>query len=294
MVQCACLSFVYIRYTPIVHVMAVPSNGKQGEINYGSCKWFNSTKGFGFITPDDGSSDVFVHQSSIQAEGFRSLAEGERVEYTIEVDKRSGKVKANMVTGPDGGNVKGAPKKKYGRGSQSRFGHDYHSNKRNNSQVHMGQQMYHDPNGYSGMMPYMSPMTYVPHQQQAQYPVMPYGNLGLLKILNIDPDFIAISCPRCIVQDMSKVTVHRCTVLRGGFIELVKDIQKVRCDKAFGANRHALSVFAAYGQSPGLYSPTNTAGMSCFCCISVQLMMYSAGVPPDVQGAPQAYENGTE
>lgn len=80
-------------------------------IHHGSCKWFNSTKGFGFITPDDGSADVFVHQTSIQADGFRSLAEGERVEYTIEVDKRTGRVKAKTVTGPAGVNVKGAPRK---------------------------------------------------------------------------------------------------------------------------------------------------------------------------------------
>lgn len=159
--------------------MAVPSNGKQGEINYGSCKWFNSTKGFGFITPDDGSSDVFVHQSSIQAEGFRSLAEGERVEYTIEVDKRSGKVKANMVTGPDGVNVKGAPKKKYNRGnSQGRYGHDYHS-KRGGNPAHMTQQMYMDPNGFPGVMPYMGHLPFMQQQQQQQqYPVMHYPNIG--------------------------------------------------------------------------------------------------------------------
>jgi len=80
-----------------------------GGRKVGECKWFNSKKGFGFITPSDGSEDVFVHQSEIKAEGFRSLAEKEPVEYETAIDE-NGRVKALNVTGPNGAYVKGAPK----------------------------------------------------------------------------------------------------------------------------------------------------------------------------------------
>ncbi len=50
----------------------------------GTVKWFNDDKGFGFITPEDGSKDLFVHYSAIASEGFRSLAEGAKVSYEAE------------------------------------------------------------------------------------------------------------------------------------------------------------------------------------------------------------------
>ena len=49
----------------------------------GTVKWFNDAKGYGFITPDGGGKDVFVHHTAIQSEGFRSLAEGEKVEFEV-------------------------------------------------------------------------------------------------------------------------------------------------------------------------------------------------------------------
>ena len=51
----------------------------------GTVKWFNDAKGYGFITPDGGGKDVFVHHTAIQMEGFRSLAEGQKVEYEVTV-----------------------------------------------------------------------------------------------------------------------------------------------------------------------------------------------------------------
>jgi CspA family cold shock protein len=64
-------------------VDAVPG-GRQGEVNQlatGTVKWYSDEKGYGFITPDDGSKDLFVHHSGISGEGFKSLSEGAKVEF---------------------------------------------------------------------------------------------------------------------------------------------------------------------------------------------------------------------
>ncbi|MCB9898483.1 MAG: cold-shock protein [Planctomycetes bacterium] len=62
----------------------------------GTVKWFNETKGFGFISPEDGSPDCFVHQSAIKAEGFRTLNEGDRVSYDP-VKGKKGPAAENVV-----------------------------------------------------------------------------------------------------------------------------------------------------------------------------------------------------
>jgi CspA family cold shock protein len=62
----------------------------------GTVKWFNDDKGYGFITPDDGGKDLFVHFSAIQGDGFRTLAEGAKVTYEAEEGPK----------GPNAGNVR--------------------------------------------------------------------------------------------------------------------------------------------------------------------------------------------
>jgi CspA family cold shock protein len=63
----------------------------------GKVKWFNESKGFGFITPGDGSKDIFVHHSAIASNGFRTLAEGQNVEFEIE-EGQKGPSAVNVTT----------------------------------------------------------------------------------------------------------------------------------------------------------------------------------------------------
>ena len=60
----------------------------------GTVKWFNSTKGFGFIQPDDGGADAFVHISAVERAGMREIVEGQRISYELEQDRKSGKMSA--------------------------------------------------------------------------------------------------------------------------------------------------------------------------------------------------------
>jgi len=57
-------------------------------VSKGTVKWFNSSKGFGFISPDDGGDDLFVHQSEIKANGYASLDEGQKVEFEVGQGKK--------------------------------------------------------------------------------------------------------------------------------------------------------------------------------------------------------------
>jgi len=63
----------------------------------GIVKWFNPTKGYGFIQPEAGGSDVFVHISAVQRAGLAGLNEGQRVSFELEKDKRSGKMAATQL-----------------------------------------------------------------------------------------------------------------------------------------------------------------------------------------------------
>jgi cold shock protein len=61
---------------------------KEKTVSTGTVKWFNASKGFGFITPDDGSADLFVHHSEIRMDGYASLDEGQKVEFTVGQGKK--------------------------------------------------------------------------------------------------------------------------------------------------------------------------------------------------------------
>ena len=63
----------------------------------GTVKWFNEQKGYGFVQPDDGSKDVFVHISAVEGAGLRTLKEGQKVSFEVVTDKRTGKTSAGNL-----------------------------------------------------------------------------------------------------------------------------------------------------------------------------------------------------
>ena len=63
----------------------------------GTVKWFNTTKGYGFIKPDAGGADVFVHVTAVQKSGLQGLADGQKITYELSTDPRSGKTAADQL-----------------------------------------------------------------------------------------------------------------------------------------------------------------------------------------------------
>jgi cold shock protein len=69
-------------------------NRRNDFVATGTVKWFNDQKGYGFIQPDSGGKDVFVHVSAVERAGLRGLAEGQKISYEVEADRRTGKESA--------------------------------------------------------------------------------------------------------------------------------------------------------------------------------------------------------
>jgi cold shock protein len=87
------------RHRPVEWKRVVVTRGiaLEKEMATGIVKWFNGQKGFGFIQPDDGGNDVFVHISAVERAGLSSLAEGQKVSYEVKVDPRRGKSSAENL-----------------------------------------------------------------------------------------------------------------------------------------------------------------------------------------------------
>ena len=70
---------------------------KRGVMPTGTVKWYNPEKGFGFIQPDDGGKDAFVHVSAVERAGMSDLREGQKISFELVTDKRSGKMSADRL-----------------------------------------------------------------------------------------------------------------------------------------------------------------------------------------------------
>jgi cold shock protein len=70
---------------------------KEHSMATGTVKWYNETKGYGFIQPDNGGKDVFVHATALERAGMRGLAEGQKISYEVESDRRTGKESATNL-----------------------------------------------------------------------------------------------------------------------------------------------------------------------------------------------------
>jgi cold shock protein len=70
---------------------------KEKSMTQGTVKWFNNQKGFGFIQPDDGGKDVFVHVSAVERAGLKNLNEGQKIQFELVTDRRTGKSSADNL-----------------------------------------------------------------------------------------------------------------------------------------------------------------------------------------------------
>jgi CspA family cold shock protein len=88
------------RHRPVEwnRVMVTRDNALEKKMPTGTVKWFNGQKGFGFIQPNDGGNDVFVHISAVERAGLSGLAEGQKVSFEIKTDKMRGKVSAENLS----------------------------------------------------------------------------------------------------------------------------------------------------------------------------------------------------
>lgn len=86
-----------MRLPPFLLGGMFPVSTRESDMATGTVKWFNATKGFGFIQPDNGGQDVFVHISAVERAGLRDLRDGQKITYEVVPDKRSGKSSAENL-----------------------------------------------------------------------------------------------------------------------------------------------------------------------------------------------------